>query len=40
MMTVSTILVGLIPLMYITGVGSKVMQRIAAPMISGVVSSA
>ncbi|HIE58831.1 MAG TPA: efflux RND transporter permease subunit [Hydrogenothermaceae bacterium] len=40
MMTVSTILAGLIPLMYITGVGSEVMQRIAAPMIGGVVSSA
>jgi len=26
--------------MYITGVGSEVMQRIAAPMIGGVVSSA
>jgi Cu(I)/Ag(I) efflux system membrane protein CusA/SilA len=40
MMTVSTILAGLIPLMYITGVGSEVMQRIAAPMIGGVISSA
>ncbi len=40
MMTVITILAGLIPLMYITGVGSEVMQRIAAPMIGGVISSA
>jgi Cu(I)/Ag(I) efflux system membrane protein CusA/SilA len=40
MMTVITILSGLIPLMYITGVGSEVMQRIAAPMIGGVISSA
>ncbi|NPA52345.1 MAG: efflux RND transporter permease subunit [Aquificae bacterium] len=40
MMTVLTILAGLIPLMYITGVGSEVMQRIAAPMIGGIVSSA
>ena len=40
MMTVSAILAGLIPLMYITGVGSEVMQRIAAPMIGGVVSAA
>ncbi len=39
-MTVSTILLGLIPLMYIEGVGSEVMQRIAAPMIGGIISSA
>ena len=39
MMTVSAILAGLIPLMYIHGVGSEVMQRIAAPMIGGIVSS-
>ncbi len=39
-MTVLTILAGLIPLMYINGVGSEVMKRIAAPMIGGVVSSA
>ncbi len=39
MMTVSSILAGLIPLMYITGVGSEVMQRIAAPMIGGIISS-
>ena len=39
-MTVATILGGLIPLMYITGVGSEVMQRIAAPMIGGIISSA
>ena len=40
MMTVITILAGLIPLMYISGVGSEVMQRIAAPMIGGIISSA
>ena len=39
-MTVITILAGLVPLMYITGVGSEVMQRIAAPMIGGIISSA
>ncbi len=39
MMTVSSILAGLIPLMYISGVGSEVMQRIAAPMIGGILSS-
>ncbi len=39
LMTVATILAGLLPLMYIQGVGSEVMQRIAAPMIGGIVSS-
>ena len=39
-MTVFAILAGLFPIMYTTGVGSEVMQRIAAPMIGGVVSSA
>ena len=34
-----TILGGLIPIMYIHGVGSEVMQRIAAPMIGGMVTS-
>ena len=40
LMTVFAILGGLIPIMYIDGVGSEVMKRIAAPMIGGVVSSA
>lgn len=40
LMTVFAILGGLIPIMYIDGVGSEIMQRIAAPMIGGVVSSA
>jgi len=40
LMTVFAILAGLLPIMYISGVGSEVMQRIAAPMIGGVVSSA
>ncbi len=40
LMTVFAILAGLLPIMYSTGVGSEVMQRIAAPMIGGVVSSA
>ena len=39
-MTVFAILAGLLPIMYTHGVGSEVMQRIAAPMIGGVVSSA
>ena len=40
LMTVFAILAGLLPIMLTTGVGSEVMQRIAAPMIGGVVSSA
>ncbi len=40
LMTVFAILAGLLPIMYAHGVGSEVMQRIAAPMIGGVVSSA
>lgn len=39
LMTLFTILGGLVPIMYINGVGSEVMQRIAAPMIGGMVSS-
>ena len=40
LMTLFAILGGLIPIMYIHGVGSEVMQRIAAPMIGGMLSSA
>ncbi len=40
LMTVFAILAGLAPIMYTTGVGSEVMQRIAAPMLGGVISSA
>jgi len=40
LMTLFAILGGLIPIMYINGVGSEVMQRIAAPMIGGMISSA
>jgi Cu(I)/Ag(I) efflux system membrane protein CusA/SilA len=40
LMTVFSILAGLTPIMYTHGVGSEVMQRIAAPMLGGVVSSA
>lgn len=39
LMTLFTLLGGLIPIMYISGVGSEVMQRIAAPMIGGMVTS-
>lgn len=40
LMTVFAILGSLLPIMYISGVGSEVMQRIAAPMIGGIVTSA
>ncbi len=39
MMTVLAALLGLLPIMWATGAGSDVMQRIAAPMIGGLVSS-
>ncbi|HOW63394.1 MAG TPA: efflux RND transporter permease subunit, partial [Candidatus Contendobacter sp.] len=39
MMTVATIIVGLLPIMYGIGAGSEVMQRIAAPMVGGIVSA-
>lgn len=39
MMTVITVIVGLIPIMYGTGTGSEVMQRIAAPMVGGMVTA-
>ena len=39
MMTVVTIMCGLLPIMWGTGTGSEVMRRIAAPMVGGMVSS-
>jgi len=39
MMTVAAIIAGLLPILWSTGVGSEVMQRIAVPMIGGLVSS-
>ena len=39
MMTVATIVVGLLPIMFGSGTGSEVMQRIAAPMVGGMVSA-
>lgn len=39
MMTVITVIVGLIPIMYGTGTGAEVMQRIAAPMVGGMVTA-
>ena len=40
MMTVATILVGLLPVLFSDGAGADVMKRIAAPMVGGVVTSA
>ncbi|MET4702320.1 Cu(I)/Ag(I) efflux system membrane protein CusA/SilA [Constrictibacter sp. MBR-5] len=39
MMTVVTIMAGLLPILWSTGAGSEVMQRIAVPMIGGMASS-
>jgi len=39
MMTVTTTIVGLLPIMWGTGSGSDVMKRIAAPMVGGLVTS-
>ena len=39
MMTVVAIMAGLLPIMWSAGTGSEVMQRIAVPMIGGMVSS-
>lgn len=39
MMTVVAIMAGLFPILWSTGAGSEVMQRIAVPMIGGMVSS-
>ncbi|KAI3603840.1 Copper/silver efflux RND transporter, transmembrane protein CusA (plasmid) [Cupriavidus necator H850] len=38
-MTVAVILAGLIPIMGSHGIGSEVMQRIAAPMVGGMVTA-
>jgi Cu(I)/Ag(I) efflux system membrane protein CusA/SilA len=38
-MTVATMFVGLVPIMWATGTGSDVMKRIAAPMIGGILTS-
>ena len=39
MMTVVAIMAGLLPILWSTGAGSEVMQRIAVPMIGGMISS-
>jgi len=38
-MTVVAIMAGLLPIMWSTGTGSEIMQRIAVPMIGGMISS-
>ena len=38
-MTAAVILAGLLPIMWGTGTGSEVMQRIAAPMVGGMISA-
>jgi Cu(I)/Ag(I) efflux system membrane protein CusA/SilA len=38
-MTVATMFVGLIPIMWATGTGSEVWKRIAAPMVGGIFTS-
>ena len=39
MMTVLTVVVGLVPIMLSDGTGSEVMQRISGPMIGGMIST-
>ena len=39
MMTVVAIMAGLLPIMWSTGAGSEIVQRIAVPMIGGMISS-
>src|SRR5512133_3762636 len=40
LMTVTTMLAGLVPLLWATGSGADVMKRIAAPMVGGLFTSA
>ena len=39
MMTVVAIMAGLVPILWSTATGSELMQRIAVPMIGGMISS-
>jgi Cu(I)/Ag(I) efflux system membrane protein CusA/SilA len=39
LMTVATTMIGLLPIMYGTETGTRIMKRIAAPMVGGLVSS-
>ena len=38
-MTVATLFLGLVPIMWSMGTGADIMKRIAAPMIGGVLTS-
>ena len=38
-MTVSVIVVGLVPILIGTGAGSEIMSRIAAPMVGGMITA-
>jgi Cu(I)/Ag(I) efflux system membrane protein CusA/SilA len=38
-MTVATIVLGLLPILWGSGTGSEVMSRIAAPMVGGMVTA-
>ena len=38
-MTVAVIIAGLVPIMIAHGTGSEIMQRIAAPMVGGMLSA-
>lgn len=40
LMTVTTMLAGLVPLLWATGTGADVMKRVAAPMVGGLLTSA
>jgi Cu(I)/Ag(I) efflux system membrane protein CusA/SilA len=40
LMTVATMLIGLVPLLWASGSGADVMKRIAAPMVGGLITSA
>jgi len=39
LMTVATLIIGLVPVLWSTGTGADVMKRIAAPMVGGLVTS-
>ena len=39
MMTSATIILGLLPIMFGSGTGTEVMQRIAAPLVGGMASA-
>jgi Cu(I)/Ag(I) efflux system membrane protein CusA/SilA len=39
LMTVATMILGLVPVLWSTGTGADVMKRIAAPMVGGLVTS-